>query len=408
MIRPQEESTAKDVPYRRFMNHAGVHERFAAEWHTARALVPVIAVVAVVLAVLLDPAAWWRMTLLAVPVLMYVAWYRWRIPIVPLAVVVIGTVCAAQWTGALELSMFLVALLALAAGGWERNAILAWAVVIAAVATPPVLAVVQLGDQLAWPNWMAGIAFPAVLGWTVRRQEQLAVELAAARSELAARAILDERRRIARDVHDLVGHGLAAVLLQITSARHVLRRNPDSADEALRTAEETGRRSLQDLRRTVGLMRGEGDPYDTASLPNLTHIADLVDSFRVAGIAVVYDASGDGSAVDSSVALTAYRIAQESLSNVSRYASHARTSVKVLVDDTAVRLDVLSVGPVDGVPQGSGRQRFGLDGMRERADMVGGAVSAGPTDDGWLVSARLPRVSHSRGSVPKSSEVHDR
>lgn len=389
------------------MSHAGERKGFADQWTAARVLIPVAATVVVILAIVADPSTWWRMALLAVPVLGYAAWYRWRIPTVALAVVVIGVVCVAQWTGALELSLFLVSLLALAAGGWERSPVCAWLIVIAAVATPPVLAAVQLGAALSWPNWMVGIAFPAVLGWTVRRQEQLTVELAAARSELAARAILDERRRIARDVHDLVGHGLAAVLLQITSARHVLRRNPDSADEALRSAEETGRRNMQDLRRTVGLLRGEGDRSDTVSLPDITHIADLVDSFRIAGVSIDYETAGDVRAVDPSAALTVYRIAQESLSNVSRYAARARTSVTVRVEDRTVRLDVASVGSIDGT-HGPARQRFGLEGMRERAEIVGGTVSAGPTKDGWLVSARLPRSSQPHGLMPEASEVHDR
>lgn len=372
------------------MSHAGAHSGVAAEWNAARLLIPVVAAVAVILAVVLDPATWWRMALLGVPVLTYVAWYRWRMPIAILAVVVITVVGVAQWTGGLELSLFLVSLLALAAGGWEPNVVLAWVVVVAAVATPPVLAWVQLGDQLSWSNWMIGIAFPAVLGWTIRRQERLIVELAAARTELAARALLDERRRIARDIHDLVGHGLAAVLLQITSARHVLRRNADSADEALRSAEETGRRSMQDLRRTVGLLRGDGDCSDTAALPDITHIAALVESFRVAGIAIDYEKSGDWSAVNPSVALTAYRIAQESLSNVSRYAPRARTSVRVAVEDKVLRLDIASVGRVSAGAGDRAGQGFGLAGMRERASIVGGTVLAGPTQDGWLVSAQLP------------------
>ena len=95
--------------------------------------------------------------------------------------------------------------------------------------------------------WILGIVFPWAMGRGAARQSHLATQLDASRHELAQQALL-ERRRIARDVHDLVGHGLAAVMLQITGARHVLRRDPAAAEEALRTAEDVGRRSMQELR----------------------------------------------------------------------------------------------------------------------------------------------------------------
>ena len=101
--------------------------------------------------------------------------------------------------------------------------------------------------------------FPWVIGRAVARQLQLAAQLDATRRELAEQALLAERRRIARDVHDLLGHGLAAVMLQVTSARHVLRRDPAAAEEALRSAEDLGRRSMQELRRTVALLRSDED-----------------------------------------------------------------------------------------------------------------------------------------------------
>src|SRR4029453_460097 len=95
-----------------------------------------------------------------------------------------------------------------------------------------------------------------------------------------------ERRGISRDVHDLVGHGLAAVMLQVTSARHVLRRDPASAEEALLEAEEIGRRSMGDLRRTLKALRGEDEAAGAAPLPSLREIAALVEEARATGLAV--------------------------------------------------------------------------------------------------------------------------
>ena len=106
-------------------------------------------------------------------------------------------------------------------------------------------ALIQDPAELAVGIWILGVTFPWMIGRAVARQLQLAAQLDAARRELARQAVLTERRRIARDVHDLVGHGLAAVMLQVTSARHVLRRDPAAAEEALRSAEEVGRRSMQ-------------------------------------------------------------------------------------------------------------------------------------------------------------------
>ena len=104
--------------------------------------------------------------------------------------------------------------------------------------------------EVAVGIWSVAIVFIWVIGRAVVRQERLVVELEGTRHQLAQQALLTERRRIARDVHDFVGHGLAAVMLQVTSPRHVLRRDVDAAEEALRSAEEVGRRSMQELRRT--------------------------------------------------------------------------------------------------------------------------------------------------------------
>src|SRR5262249_56394939 len=109
-------------------------------------------------------------------------------------------------------------------------------------------------------------------------------QVAARRRELAEQAMLEERRKIARDVHDFVGHGLAAVMLQVTSARHVLRRDPAAAEEALRSAEEVGRQSMRELRRTVALLRSDEDGA-TDPLPAATEIPTLVEQARTGGLA---------------------------------------------------------------------------------------------------------------------------
>jgi signal transduction histidine kinase len=235
---------------------------------------------------------------------------------------------------------------------------------------------------------MLGVAFAWLVGRAVAVEQHLAAELHATRAQLAERALLDQRRRIARDVHDLVGHGLAAMLLQVTSARHVLRRDPDAAEAGLRDAEEIGRRAMQDLRGTVGLLRGHDDEVAPAP-PSAREIPTLVDHARGGGLAVELRVSGDLTRVGASIDAALYRIAQETLANAARHAPTARTLLAVEVEDDTVRLNAETSGPIARTTE-PGRPRYGLVGMRERAVTLGGELRAGPTPDGWRLDCRLP------------------
>jgi signal transduction histidine kinase len=231
----------------------------------------------------------------------------------------------------------------------------------------------------------------------VFRQAQLAAALQATRRELAERAMLEERRRIARDVHDFVGHGLAAVMLQVTSARHVLRRDPAAAEEALLSAEEVGRRSMQELRRTVALLRSDDEPGVLSPVPSAVEIPALVDSARAGGLAVELRVSGALSEIPPSVGVAVYRIVQEVLAtrsggvgDAARHAPRARTLLELNLSDGHVSLVAETVGPVVAAPANEPqRRRYGLIGMRERATALGGEFAAGPTSDGWRVSCQL-------------------
>ena len=187
-------------------------------------------------------------------------------------------------------------------------------------------ALIQDPAEIVVGIWILGVVFPWVIGRAVARQLQLAAQLDATRGELAEQALLAERRRIARDVHDLVGHGLAAVMLQVTSARHVLRRDPAAAEEALRSAEDVGRRSMKELRRTVALLRSDEDRAVAPPLPSAGEIPALVDQARAAGLAVELRVQGDLARIAPSVGVAVYRIAQEALANAARHAPQARPS----------------------------------------------------------------------------------
>lgn len=354
-----------------------------------RAVVPGVAVGVVVIAALSDPARWIEFVLLVVAAAAFLLWARWpRLPILVLTAAVLLPVVGAQLTGRLEPSMFLVSLLAIVIAGWTQSTLTLVVAGLSALASPVVIAAVQPEGGISWGIWMMGIAFPGLIGLVFRRQQELTTQLLAARRQLDDQAVTEERRRIARDVHDLVGHGLAAMLLQVTSARHVLHRDAASADEALRVAEDVGRQSMQELRRTVALLRSDDDNSVSPPLPGLTAVGSLVDAARAGGLTVEYTASGEHDGVEPGVGLALYRIAQESLVNAARHAPRAHTLVSTSVQDSSVALMVESIGPV--APPAAGRRGYGLQGMRERAEAVGGALHTGPTEGGWLVRCHVP------------------
>jgi signal transduction histidine kinase len=243
-------------------------------------LVPLFALVVAILAVAVDRGSAIDYVLAAVPVAAFCVWSY--VPAAPLALVsvaVLVPVVAAQRSGHLEPLMFELSLLAFVVGRWSKSLATAVALGLLTAAAPVVVSVVQEPAEINVGIWMLAVAFPWAVGRAVARQAQLAAQLDETRRELDRQALLSERRRIARDVHDFVGHGLAAMMLQVTSARHVLRRDPAAAEEALRSAEDVGRRSMQELRRTVSLLRSDEDGA-VDPLPAATEIPTLVEHAR--------------------------------------------------------------------------------------------------------------------------------
>jgi signal transduction histidine kinase len=357
-----------------------------------RALVPAFALAVAILALLTDPSSAADLILAVLAVGAFAVWaYVPNVPLWALSVAVLVPVVVAQRSGQLEPLLFEVSLLAFVVGAWAPSLAAAVALGLLAAISPAVASVIQDPSEVAVGIWVMGIAFPWVIARAGVRQRQLATQLDATRRELAQQALLDERRRIARDVHDLVGHGLAAVMLQITSARHVLRRDPAAAEEALRSAEEVGRHSMQELRRTVGGLRSDDEAAVASPLPSAREIPELVDQARAGGLAVQLRTRGDLSRIAPSVGVALYRISQEALANAARHAPHARTVLGLEVNEGRAFLIAETTGPtVAGQASEAERPRYGLVGMRERTTALGGELSAGPTAEGWRVSCRLP------------------
>jgi signal transduction histidine kinase len=357
-----------------------------------RLLVPVFAFTVALVAALADPTSASDGALIAIPVAVFAAWaFVSDVSLAVVTIAVLVPVVVVQRSGGHEPLTFEVSVLAFVVGRWVYSLPAAAALGLLALLTPVLVGVIETHGNIAVGIWILGIAFPWLIARAVLRQGQLAGQLEATRRELMQQALLEERRRISRDVHDLVGHGLAGMMLQVTSARHVLRRDPDAAEEALRSAEEVGRRSMRELRRTVALLRSDDEPGVLPPVPSAAEIATLVASARAAGLAVELRARGDVSALTPGVGLAVYRIAQEAIANAARHAPRARTVLGLELVDGYVALVADTAGPMVRAQAGDmERPRYGLVGMRERASALGGELEAGPTAGGWRVSCRLP------------------
>lgn len=289
--------------------------------------------------------------------------------------------------GNLELSFFLGVGLTLYAAWHVGSTTRALAVATAGAASPVVASLVH-GD-LDWVPWVTAHAFTLTLGRSLYRQRALIVQLEAAREALADHAVAEERRRIARELHDLAGHTLAAMMLHVTGARHVLRRDIDDAERALRDAETVGRLSLDQIRVTVAQLRTSERGTDPAP-PGSADLDALVEEYRRAGLSVAAEITPDAAAVDGPAGTALHRICREALANVARHAPGNRVELVVAVDRGAgaLQLAVADHGAPARAP--SDGAHFGLIGMRERAVALGGSFDAGPTADGWRVEAQVP------------------
>ena len=370
-----------------------VSDKSALAWSEGdevRGFVPVFALAVAVVAAFADPGSPADLVLAAIPVAAFAVWaFVPATSLLATAVAVVVPVVVAQRGGALEPLMFDVSLLAFVVGRWSRSLLAAAMGGLLAVAAPVVVAVIQDPAAVTVPIWLLGIVFPWFVGRAMARQLELAAQLDSTRRELSEQALLAERRRTASDFHDAVGHGLAAVMLQITSARHVLHRDPAAAEEALRSAEDVGRQSMRELRRTVALLRSEREGTGPAR-PSAREVPALVEHARAAGLAVDLELHGDLGRVAPNVGMAVYRIAQEALANAARHAPDARTVLRLELTDGRVRLDVATTGPSPGTADEPGPSGFGLIGMRERVTAYGGDFAAGPTAEGWRVRASLP------------------
>ncbi|CAA9546181.1 MAG: hypothetical protein AVDCRST_MAG88-423 [uncultured Thermomicrobiales bacterium] len=249
-------------------------------------------------------------------------------------------------------------------------------------------------DPEEWVPWCCGIAFGWLAASALVAQQRTLAELRAAQADLARQAAAEERRRIAREIHDVIAHSLAITMLHLTGARHILSRDPQRAADALAQAERLGRQSLADIRRTVGLLGAEGGAGDSAAppLPGTGDIPRLVDEYARAGLDVRLAISGETTRLSPAAGLDLYRVLQEALTNAVKHAPGARVIVELAIGETALTLRIRDTGPRPSAAPittaaGAG---LGIAGMRERASLLGGSLVAGPAGEGWLVELHVP------------------
>lgn len=231
-----------------------------------------------------------------------------------------------------------------------------------------------------------------LLGYIMRSQRLLLAEQIEAQKMLAEHAAADERRRIAREVHDVIAHSLSITLLHLTGARRVLQqdRDVDEAIEALEQAERLGRQAMADIRRTVGLL--DNSPRKSGPLapePGIGDIGALVHDFERAGLDVTMSIDGATHRVSAAVGLALYRITQESLANIAKHAPDSKSTVALSISTQSARLEVNNRLPV-AVAAAQSSEGRGVRGMRQRVELLGGVMDVGPTPDGWSVRAEVP------------------
>lgn len=239
---------------------------------------------------------------------------------------------------------------------------------------------------VAWTLGTLGRTRQAYVDALVERGERLQREAA----QQAALAAMEERHRIAREMHDVVAHSLTTIVVQADGAGAAAQQDPAVAVPALETIAGTGREAIAELRRMLGLLRSEeaGVP---APQPRLTDLPVLLEEVRAAGTPVAWELADPAPAVSDGVALTVFRIVQEALSNVRKHAGPGATAtVAVRADDAEVLVEVRDDGRGAGAyDDGRG---LGLTGMRERVAAHGGTLAAGPAPGGgFSVCARIPR-----------------
>lgn len=344
-------------------------------------------------------------TLIFIIICLILLW-RWRAPVAVLfAVMALVGVQAVFFNPSLQnpaeqppFESFLALMLgffSIAAYGEKRRAILAGVSAGALIVGVDLLrlrAGVDTGNIV--PAWVfyAAVFF---VGRTIRQRRvqaeqlrDLATQLELEREEKTRSAVVEERSRIARELHDVVAHSVSVMVVQTQAAQRLLEADPKEARQALSSIETTGRQALVELRRMLGILRRDDEELTLAPQPGLENLDVLIEQTRKAGLPVELCIEGEPKPIPAGVDLSAYRIVQEALTNTRKHAGPTRARVVIRYGSKELELEVTDDGTGTGKGEGAGQ---GLIGMRERASLYGGMVESGNRNGGgYLVRTRLP------------------
>lgn len=320
-------------------------------------------------------------------------------------------------TGATK-SAFMVLVLVLVVVASERPSRFESAYMAVCLVSP--LAIYLFAD-VAWYDvvgcsiWIGGLVLGWAFGHVIGRQWQLIDELERTQQRLADAAVVAERQRIARELHDVVGHSFSVVLLHLSGARMILDSNPDEAAAALRQAEDVGRQGMDELRDVLLLMR---DGSESMAPVDAGDIVKLIDRYCDAGMRVHVQVEGDEDAVSGGSSIVLHDVVREALTNVVKHAPEPEANLHIAVDDAEVRVRVESaLAPGTSEPDATSEPSsatdepsgLGLAGLDHRVGAVGGTFTAGPDGDRWVlevcVPSRLSGVSGVGGSGVGGSGV---
>jgi signal transduction histidine kinase len=318
-----------------------------------------------------------------------VAWCR-RAPVTVLAIEVAGVVLIPgrlNWPAGIA---FLIA-------GYSAAFYSDRRVVVAALLLATAAWLFAFGGQVNIPSGLVPLVLVAPLwlaGSAMRRREQRAVE-SAERADRLERdreaALRAERTRIARELHDLVTHSVSVMVLQTGAARQIMSQDERRSREMLGSVEASGRSALEELRHLLGVLPDQDGAAPLSPQPGVSEIPSLIEHVQQAGVDVELCVEGQPRPVSAGVAVAAYRIVQEALTNVLKHADGAPTRVDVHWGDDALELEILDQGQLQDAAPDDAHAGRGLTGMRERAAMYGGTLEAHPCSDrGYVVRARLP------------------
>jgi signal transduction histidine kinase len=325
-------------------------------------------------------------------------------PLAAVTIVVVSVVAeSALLTDATRYFIPFIAVMLFSYGGGAyvdgRAAYAALAIMVSGVLTVTLLSPSQIVGDYVFPTAFAAISWLA--GRAVRTRTRLTEELheAALREQEAReldaqRAVAQERRRIAREMHDVVAHSVSVMVVQAGGARRILERDPQRAVAAAAQIERTGREALAEMRRLLGVLHREEDEHDArAPQPTMAGLEGLVERARAAGLPVELHVQGERRSLPAGLDLAAFRVVQEGLTNALKYAGHAPAEVRVRWGERELELEILDRGPGPAGERTGGAGGHGLVGMRERVKLYGGELEAGRRrGGGFRIHAKLPLV----------------